>query len=61
MLGTIAKQGHARDLKMLREIEKCPDSSRATSILADALAHSQHMLDRGDRLPPDASWIHPLA
>jgi hypothetical protein len=60
MLRTIAKAGQPCDLKMLREIQKCPDSSKATSILADALAHSAHMAGRDNRICPDASWIHPL-
>jgi hypothetical protein len=60
MLRTVAKAGQPCDLKMLREIQKCPDSSKATSILADALAHSAHMDGRDNRICPDASWVHPL-
>jgi hypothetical protein len=60
MLRTIAKAGQPCDLKMLREIRKCPDSSKATGILADALAHSAHMAGRDNPICPDASWIHPL-
>jgi hypothetical protein len=60
MLRNVAKAGQPCDLKMLREIQKCPDSSKATSILADALARSAHMAGRDNRICPDASWIHPL-
>jgi hypothetical protein len=60
MFRTVAKAGQPCDLKMLREIQKCPDSSKATSILVDALAHSAHMAGRDHRICPDASWIHPL-
>jgi hypothetical protein len=60
MLRNVAKAGQPCDLKMLREIQKCPDSSKATRILADALAHSAHMAGRDNRICPDAGWIHPL-
>lgn len=60
MLRTVAKAGQPCDLKMVRGIQKCPDSSKATSILADALAHSAHMAGHDNRICPDASWIHPL-
>jgi hypothetical protein len=60
MLRSVAKAGQPCDLKMLREIQKCPDSSKATSILADALAHSAHMAGRDNRIRPDASWVHPF-
>jgi hypothetical protein len=60
MLRTVAKAGQPCDRKMLREIQKCPDSSKATGMLADALAHSATMAGSDNRVCPDASWIHPL-
>jgi hypothetical protein len=45
---------------MLKELQKCPDSSKATAILADALAHANHVAGSGGHLCPDASWVHPL-
>jgi hypothetical protein len=60
MLRTIAKSQDTCDGKMLRKLQKCPDSSKATAILADALAHANHVGGSGGRLCPDASWVHPL-
>jgi hypothetical protein len=60
MLRTVAKARQTCDLKILREIQKCPDSSKAMGVLADALTHSAHIAGRDNRLCPDASWIHPL-
>lgn len=59
-LNTLYKAGDECDLKMLREIQKCPESSEATPLLADALAHSVRWAGRDGRLCPEASWIHPL-
>lgn len=60
MLRDLAKSEKSCDRKMLRELQKCPDSSKATAILADALAHSARMAGRDNRICPDASWVHPL-
>jgi hypothetical protein len=60
MLRALAKSGQTCDRKMLRELQKCPDSPKATAILADALAHSDHARGGGVPLAPDASWIHPF-
>ena len=60
MLRSLAKAGQPCDLKLLSEIRKCPDSPKATNILAEALAHSAQMAGRDERIYPDASWIHPL-
>jgi len=59
-LKELSTPGDKQDFKMLREIQKCPDSSKATALLADAVARSNHCLPGGERLCPDASWIHPF-
>jgi hypothetical protein len=60
MLRALAKSGETCDRKMLRELQKCPDSSKAAAILADALAHANHVTGSRGYLCPDASWVHPL-
>jgi hypothetical protein len=60
MLRALAKSQETCDRKMLRELQKCPDSSKATAILADALGPANHVAGSGRYLCPDASWIHPL-
>jgi hypothetical protein len=59
-LRTLAKSGQMCDRKMLRDLQKCPDSPKAAAILTDALAHAKHVTGNGEYLSPDASWIHPL-
>ena len=59
-LNTLSKPGDKQDFKMLKEMQKCPDSSKAIALLANALAHSTNYVPGGGQLCPDASWIHPL-
>ena len=60
-LGRLAKQAQSKDLKLLKEMEKCPSSKAACTLLAGALHASHSGEDRDQVLSPDASWIHPLA
>jgi hypothetical protein len=56
----LAKQAQGKDLKILKEIEKCPSSKAACVVLAGALNASRHSGGRDEFLNADASWIHPL-
>jgi hypothetical protein len=59
-LDVLAQSMNTRDLEMLKELQLCPDSSKAIAILTDALAHSSYRVADGECLLPEASWIHPL-
>jgi hypothetical protein len=50
MLSRLYKPGDRCDVRLLREIQKCPDTSKATALLSDALAHSIQWARRGERL-----------
>jgi hypothetical protein len=56
----LANQAQGKDLKLLKEIEKCPSSKAACAVLAGALNASRHSGGRDEFLNADASWIHPL-
>jgi hypothetical protein len=56
----LAKQAQSKDLKLLKEMEKCPSSKAACALLAGALNACRYDGDRNEFLSPDASWIHPL-
>ena len=55
----IAAQAKSEDAQLLKELQKCPSSKAACSILTGAL-HAHTGQDRDDLLRPVASWIHPL-
>jgi len=58
-LERIAASSQSEDARLLTEVEKCPSSKAACSILAVALnCNAGH--DREELLRPAASWIHPF-
>ena len=58
-LERIAASSQSEDARLLTEVEKCPSSKAACSILVRALnCNAGH--DREELLRPAASWIHPL-
>lgn len=59
-LTVLAASARNQDIKMLTELEKCPECPKATVLLADALAQCDHPSASRDSLFPDASWVHPL-
>ena len=58
-LHSIAVQAQSEDAQLLKEMEKCPSSKAACSILAGAL-NSHSGQSRDELLLPAAGWIHPL-
>jgi hypothetical protein len=58
-LQRIAVQAHSKDTQILKEMEKCPSSKTACSILTGAL-HAHAGKHRDELLRPVAGWIHPL-
>ena len=59
-LAVLADSIRSQDMKMLTELEKCPECPKTTALLADALAQCDHPSEGRDSLVPDASWVHPL-
>jgi hypothetical protein len=58
-LERIAATSQSQDARLFQEVEKCPSSRAACSILTGALNCSAGN-NRDELLLPVASWIHPL-
>ena len=58
-LERIAASSQSEDARFLNEVEKCPSSKAACSILAGAL-NCNGGQNHDELLSPAASWIHPL-
>jgi len=59
VLERIAASSQSEDARLLTEVEKCPPSKAACSILVGALNCNAGQ-DREELLRPAANWIHPL-
>jgi hypothetical protein len=59
-LQNLAALSQPKDNKLLKEVEKCPESKAASAMLAAALTASNSSKDPREVLGPDASWVHPL-
>jgi hypothetical protein len=59
-LQSLAALSQPKDMELLKEVEKCPESKAACAALAAALAASDSSKDHANILGPEASWIHSL-